>query len=104
MLTNKGVARGIIITGSSTVKTVKHLPHYYTEVPPAASSVKGSTIPSTSLTSLRQSCFTEDRENEHGWLKNTMDILAQAEDKGGVTSWAAYPAKNHTPGQASSSL
>ena len=41
-MANEGVVCGIVITGSSSVKTVKHLPQYYTEVPPVTSAVNCS--------------------------------------------------------------
>ena len=43
-MANEGVVRGIVITRSSSVKTVKHLPQYYTEVPPVTFAEKGSTV------------------------------------------------------------
>ena len=61
----EGVVRGIVITGSSSVKTVKHLPQYYTEVPPVNSAVKGSTVPTTSVASLQRGCFAKHIENDY---------------------------------------
>ena len=54
-------------TGS---KTVEPLPEYYTDVRPVASSVKGSTVPATSVTSLRRHNFEQHIEDEYsicGW-------------------------------------
>ena len=59
-------------TGS---KTVEPLPEYYTDVRPVASSVKGSTVPATSVTSLRRHNFEQHIEDEYMWLENTICVL-----------------------------
>ena len=54
---DEGVARSIALTGRDTgSKTVEPLPEYYTDV---ASSVKGSTVPATSVTSVRRHNFEQ---------------------------------------------
>jgi len=100
-----GVERGIVITGGPAVsRTVDHLPKYYTEVPPVASTVKGSTVPATSVTSLKRASFAEHKEKEYEWLENLRSALeVQDVTTDGVfqkTSWAAYHASNQEPGQA----
>jgi len=100
-----GVERGIVITGGPAVsRTVDHLPKYYTEVPPVASTVKGSTVPATSVTSLKRASFAEHKEKEYEWLENLRSALeVQDVTTDGVfqkTSWAAYHASHQEPGQA----
>ena len=57
---DEGVARSIALTGRDTgSKTVEPLPEYSTDVRPVASSVKGSTVPATSVTSLRRHNFEQ---------------------------------------------
>jgi len=94
-----GVERGIVITGGLPVsRTVDHLPKYYTEVPPIASTVKGSTVQATSVTSLKRDSFAEHTEKEYEWLENLRNAFkVQDVTTDGVyrkTSWAAYHASH----------
>ena len=65
---DEGVARSIALTGRDTgSKTVEPLPEYYTDVLPVASSVKGSTVPATSVTSHRRHNFEQHIEDEYNY-------------------------------------
>ena len=89
-----GVDRGIVvIEGDSVSKTISHLPHYYTDVPPVESSIKGTPIPATRLTSLKRNNFQQHRDDEYGWMENSRVVLeGTAEDTPQNISWAAYHA------------
>ena len=72
-----GVERGIVIAGGPAVsRTVDHLPTYYTEVSPVATTVKGSTLPATTVASLKRDSFAEHRKKEYEWLENLKNVLA----------------------------
>ena len=96
----EGVDRSIALTGSDTgSKTVEPLPEYYTDVRPVASSVKGQTIPATSVTSLRRHNFEQHIEYEYMWLENTRSVLKDDVEACENTSWAAYHARHQDPKQ-----
>ena len=97
---DEGVARSIALTGRDTgSKTVEPLPEYYTDVRPVASSVKGSTVPATSVTSLRRYNFEQHIEDEYMWLENTRSVLKDDVEACENTSWAAYHARHQDPKQ-----
>ena len=97
---DEGVARSIALTGRDTgSKTVEPLPEYYTDVRPVASSVKGSTVPATSVTSLRRHNFEQHIEDEYMWLENTRNVLKDDVEACENTSWAAYHARHQYPKQ-----
>ena len=97
---DEGVARSIALTGRDTgSKTVEPLPEYYTDVRPVASSVKGSTVPATSVTSLRRHNFEQHIEDEYMWLENTRSVLKDDVEACENTSWAAYHARHQYPKQ-----
>lgn len=97
---DEGVDRSIALTGRDTgSKTVEPLPEYYTDVRPVASSVKGQTIPATSVTSLRCHNFEQHIEDEYMWLENTRSVLKDDVEACENTSWAAYHARHQDPKQ-----
>ena len=97
---DEGVDRSIALTGRDTgSKTVEPLPEYYTDVRPVASSVKGQTIPATSVTSLRRHNFEQHIEDEYMWLENTRSVLKGNVEACENTSWAAYHAMHQDPKQ-----
>ena len=105
MYADGGVECGTVITGRPAVaRAVDHLPKYYTEVPPVASTVFGSTVLATSVTSLKWDNFTEHKEKEYEWLENLRSALKAGDVTiDGIyqkTSWAAYHASHQEPGQA----
>jgi len=57
---NGGMQRGLVITdGPAVSRTIDHLPTFYPDVPPVASTVNGSTLPPTSIISqTEQLCRT----------------------------------------------
>lgn len=72
---------------------MSRLPHYYTDVPPVESSIKGTPIPATHLTSLKWNNFQQHRDDEYGWMENSRVVLeGTAEDTPQNISWAAYHA------------
>ena len=83
-------------TGS---KTVEPLPEYYTDVRPVASSVKGSTVPATYVTSLRRHNFEQHIEDEYMWLENTICVLRDDVEACEDTPWAAFHARHQDPKQ-----
>lgn len=52
-------------------KKVDHLPHFYTDVPPVTSSIKKSSVPASSVTSLKRDNFKQQTEKEYLWLDHT---------------------------------
>ena len=95
--TDEGVHSGTIIMGSNAgSKTVGHLPHFYTDVPPITSSVKQTAVPATSVISLKRNNYKKHSEGEYRWLENTRRILerkTELRSKENI-SWAAYHAEN----------
>ena len=98
---DEGVARSIALTGRDTgSNTVEPLPEYYTDVRRVASSVKGSTVPATSVASLRRHNFEQHIEDECMWLENTRSVLKDdVEACENTSSWAAYHASHQDPKQ-----
>ena len=97
---DEGVARSSALTGRDTgSKTVEPLPEYYTDVRPVASSVKGSTVPATSVTSLRRYNFEQHIEDEYMWLENTRSVPKDDVEACENTSWTAYHARHQYPKQ-----
>ncbi len=73
-----GVDRNISIAGESVdvgSKSVDHLPHFYTDVPPVTSSIKKSSAPATSVTSLKRDNFKQQTEKDYLWLEHTRQVL-----------------------------
>ena len=90
--TDRSIASTVDHTSS---KGVDNLPNYYTEVAPVDSSIKGSSIPDTSLTSIKSKNFEMYEEQEYKWLENTMKIVEDVSESATVSdrvSWAAYHA------------
>ena len=85
-----------VITGNADSRSVCNLPHFYTDVPPIACSVRQSPVPATSVISLKRDDYKEQTGREYRWLENTRHIL---EENSGLRSnvnisWAAYHAQN----------
>lgn len=100
--TGEGVNRSIVVAGESgdaRSKTVAPLPHYYTDVPPVTSSIKGSPVPAARVESLARGNFQQQTDEEYQWLGNVKQVL---EDNTGTvdnenTSWAAFHASRQPP-------
>ena len=93
---DEGVQNATVITGNAGSRSVGNLPHFYTDVPPIACSVKQSPVPATSVISLKRDDYKELTGKEYKWLENTRHIL---EENTGLRSnvnisWAAYHAQN----------
>ena len=87
---------GTVITGGLAVsRTVDHLPKYYTEVTPVASTAFGSAVPATSVTSLKRDNIAEHWEKEYEWLENLRSVLEAGDvTTDGIyqkTSWGCIP-------------
>ena len=93
---DEGVQNAIVITGNAGSRSVGNLPHFYTDVPPIACSVKQSPVPATSVISLKRDGFKEQTGREYRWLENTRHILEESTElQSNVNiSWAAYHAQN----------
>ena len=87
---DEGVACSIALTGRDTgSKTVEPLPEYYTDVRPVASSVKGSMVPATYVTSLRRHNFEQHIEDGYMWLEFTRSVIKDDVEACENTAWAA---------------
>ena len=93
---DEGVQNAIVITGNAGSRSVGNLPHFYTDVPPIACSVKQSPVPATSVISLKRDDYKEQTGREYRWLENTRHILEESSElQSNVNiSWAAYHAQN----------
>ncbi len=89
------VHSAIVVTGAGS-RTVAHLPRFYTEVPPIATSVKHSAVPASDLTSIKQDDYKKQAEGEYKWLKNVRCVLKESTEFGSAEniSWAAFHAQN----------
>ena len=68
---DSGVERGTVIdSGSAVSRTVGYLPEYYMEVLPVAFSVNESSVPATSVMSLKRESFAKHNDKEYKWLEN----------------------------------
>ena len=75
---NEGVCMGTVIMGSNAgSKSISCLPHFYIDVPPITSTVKQSTLPTTSMISLKRNNYRKHAEGEYRWLENTRHILEE---------------------------
>ena len=91
---NGGMCMGTVIMGSNAdSKTISCLPHFYTDVPPITSTMKQSTLPTTSMISLKQDNYRKHAEGEYRWLENTRHVLEENAELENV-SWAAYHAEH----------
>ena len=91
---NGGVCMGTIIMGSNAgSKTISCLPHFYTDVPPITSTVKQSTLPTTSMISLKRDNYRKHAEGEYRWIENTRHVLEENAELENI-SWAAYCAEH----------
>ena len=91
----EGVDRSITIVGPSGgagSHRVDYLPHYYTDVPPVTSSIKKSSVPAASVTSLSRNTFKQHAEEEYHWLHHTRLVLESKTEMVENTSWSAYHA------------
>ena len=89
-----GVVRNSVsIEGLSTSKSVHNLPHYYTDVAPVSTGVKGSPIPAGASVTLQRNDYEYHKEEEDRWLRNVHGILLCTEiEVPKNISWAAYHA------------
>jgi hypothetical protein len=79
--------------GHPGLRTVIRLPHYYSDVPPVASSIKGVPLPAVNITSLRGGGLETAMNDEHRWLENIRKILEDAAEQSYENvSWAAFHA------------
>ena len=88
---NDGVVRGNTTISHSCSKTIAQLLSFYAGVPPVTSGVKGSSVPTSSVTSLERKDYITHTQREYKWLENGIE-----EDSVGSrmdSSWAAYHAK-----------
>lgn len=90
------VQNATVITGNAGSRIVGNLPHFYTDVPPIACSVKQSSVPATSVISLKRDDYKKKTGREYRWLENTRHILEENTELGSDVnvSWAAYHAQN----------
>ena len=98
----EGLSQGTAIVGGSgdtNSRTLNHLPHYYTEVPPVASSMMKPPVPEARVVSLDRDGFKGQTEEEYLWLDNARQVTedtARSEDSEN-TSWAAFHANRQPP-------
>ena len=91
-----GVVRNSISIGLSTSKSVHNLPHYYTDVAPVCTGVKGSPVPAGASVSLQRNDYESHKEEEDRWLRNVHEILLDTEiEVPKNISWAAYHAHRY---------
>ena len=89
------VCNSISIEGLSTSKSVHNLPHYYTDVAPVSTGVKGSPVPAGASVSLQRNDY-ESHKEEDRWLRNVYEILLDTEIEAPKNiSWAAYHAHRY---------
>jgi len=77
--TGEGVDRSIVVAGESgdaRSKTIAHLPHNYTDVPPVTSSIKKSPVPAAGVASLTRGDFKQQTDEEYQWLGNNNHLTA----------------------------
>ena len=90
------VSNSISIEGLSTSKSVHNLPHYYTDVAPISTGVKGSPVPAGASVSLQRNDYKSHKEEEDRWLRNVHEILLDTEIEAPKNiSWAAYHAHRY---------
>ena len=68
---DEGVQNTIVIIGNAGSRSVGNPPHFYTDVPRIACSVKQSPVPVTSVTSLKRDDYKEQTRRGYRWLENT---------------------------------
>ena len=92
-----GVVRNSIsIEGLSTSKSVHNLLHYYIDVAPVSTGVKGSPVPAGASVSLQRNGYESHKEEEDRWLRNVHEILLDTEIEAPKNvSWAAYHAHRY---------
>ena len=101
MSQDDGVVRSnsISIVGLSTSKSIRNLPHYYTDVPPDRPpeiGVKVSPVPAGASVSLQRNDYESQKEKEDRWLRNVHEILLDTEIEAPKNiSWAAYHAHRY---------
>ena len=91
----------IVLVGESydiSCKSVDHLPHFYTDVPPVTETVKNLTIPTTIITSLDRESYNQQTKQEYAWLNYTKEVLLSSKTDLPVmnVSWAAYHASQQS--------
>jgi len=92
----EGRDRSIVLVGEShdiSCKSVDHLPHFYTDVPPVTETVKNLTISATIIASLDRESY-DQQTKQYAWLNNTKEVLLSSKTDFPVmnASWAAYHA------------
>ena len=74
----EGLSRDIVIvagSGNASSRTLDHLPHYYTEVPAVATSMKKPSVPEARMVSLGRDGFKRQTEEEYLWLDNARQVV-----------------------------
>ena len=91
------VVRNLIsIERLSTSKSVHNLPHYYTDVAPVSTGVKGSPLPAGASVSLQRYDYESHKEEEDRWLRNVHEILLDTEiEEPKNIFWAAHHAHRY---------
>ena len=85
------VCNSISMEGLSTSKSVHNLPHYYTDVTPVSTGVKGSPVPAEASVSLQRNDYETHKEEEDRWLRNVHEILLDTEiEVPKNISWTVY--------------
>ena len=87
----ESLSRGIVIvagSGDAISRTLDHLPHYYTEIPPVATSIKKPSVPKARMVSLDRDGFKGQTGEEYLWLDNARRVVedsARTEDLGNTS-------------------